>query len=134
MTHGDLPRETRTYIYSNARMIAQLPEPGNEWSVADVDIPEEAVRRLHKLLRKGILERKGKAYGVTGPGTCAHVWETEQKPYKRAVEIVEAHEENAMLPCKHNWIKNDPDVDGVRCGYCGKVHPKAAVRARMQSH
>lgn len=134
MTQGKLPREIRTYVYANARMISQLPEPGSVWAVAEVDIPDEAECRLHKLLRKGVLKQKGQAYGVTGPGSCVKLWETVRVPYETAIETVEAHEENAILPCKHNWIKNDPKIDGVRCGRCGEIHQKADVKARMRSH
>lgn len=117
-------RTTRTYLVSNPRLVANLPEPGKTWTAHGENLEDEHISRLAKFRRVGIISQVGK---FSIGGDYRFRWATEEGPYQAACARVKNEKENALLPCEHSSINNERGVDGITCGVCGTVHEKSEV-------
>lgn len=104
------------FINGHAPDILELPEPGTEWEMSEVDLDADVWRSFkHKGVIRAVRNRNSNR---------THVWETDRATYEKAQEIVS--DRDGLPCCGATGITNDDGV--IRCKRCGQAHPRDTVK------
>lgn len=104
--------------------LEDLPEPGVEWRLADINI---SVGNFRQLVHDGLIESAGR---VDGKDT--RVWKTDPLAYKSLQEyLARDADTDSTLPCGHNGFVNLRGTPHVLCKIeqCDdRIHHRSEVR------
>jgi len=111
------------YVISNVDELSELLELPEPFTARDIDVGPES---LGPLRTKNVIEQVGTTFDSEAHRTI-RTWRLTPGARERLESVLD-RDRDAELPCGHSGWVNDPDVDGVRCKYCGAVTPKAVLR------
>ena len=108
------------YVKSNRRWLRKLPDPGEEWTIRDleIDIPTS---RLKQIEGYGLITVVGEL--EIRPGSYRNVYSSRDKLPEilrkiSTTKLLECSDED----CPSSGFRNPRGVEGVVCKDCGEVH------------
>jgi hypothetical protein len=118
--HTDLDSSSAQWVQTHIYHLADIPEPGDEWTGQDVPYsPQE----LLKMRTMGVIKRI-----YNGERDDGYRYYKTQPEGFEAVKIFlkQAEQSEGFLPCGHDGFRNQGDT--LECKRCGAEHDKEAVR------